>query len=254
MKVEILPSAVGQQSPQQFCIGALVNDTISIDAGSIGLLWPLERQKQIEHVFLTHSHVDHIATLPIFLDNVYEPGPNRPSVYACEATEQCLRTNVFNDVLWPDFVRLSAEESPFLNLQTLRSEEVVDLGSVRVTPVAVNHVVPTMAFVLEDADNSVAFVTDTHETDQIWQVLQQTPNLRAVFLECCFPNSHRELAQKSGHLCPELFERYASQLPNDVQVLATHLKPCFFDQIKSELQQIDRPGITIAVPGEIYEW
>jgi cAMP phosphodiesterase len=119
MKIELVPSTVGEPVAKQFCIASLINDAIAIDAGTIGMLWPFERQQKIEHVFLSHSHIDHIASLPLFLDSIYRPGPTCPSVYACPATIKCLREDIFNDRLWPDFIRLSKEESPFLKLQTL---------------------------------------------------------------------------------------------------------------------------------------
>lgn len=252
MKVELLPSAVGESDTKQFCIAAIVNDTVAIDAGTIGLLWPLKRQMQIQHVFLSHSHIDHVASLPLFLDNIYELGPRCPSVYACEATSKCLREDMFNDRLWPDFIRLSEEESPFLSLQTLKSEVPVKLPDLTVTPIPLHHIVPTMSFVVQDNDCAVAFVSDTTPTTRVWEVLAATPNLRAVFLECSFPNSHRWLADKAGHLCPSLFEKELSKLREDVRVIAVHLKPCFFEEIKSELIAIPRPNVEIGSPGFQY--
>lgn len=254
MKIELLPSTVGQDAARQFCIAALVNNTVAIDAGTIGMLWPFERQLEIQHVFLSHSHVDHIATLPLFLDNVYTPGPECPSVYACTATEACLRSDVFNDRLWPDFIRLSEEESPFLRLETLNSETTIELPNLSVTPVSLNHVVPTMGFIVQESDGVVAFVSDTNRTERIWALLSRIKNLKAVFLECSFPNSHRWLADKSGHLCPEMFEHCLESLPQTVSVIALHLKPCFFDEIAAELQTIDAENLEIGVPGRVYSF
>ncbi|MBC7967748.1 MAG: 3',5'-cyclic-nucleotide phosphodiesterase [Fuerstia sp.] len=252
MKVEFIPSTVGAPATKQFCISAVVNDTIAIDAGSIGLLWPIERQMQIRHVFLSHSHLDHVASLPLFLDNIYRLGPDCPSVYACEATIQCLREDVFNDRLWPDFIRLSEQESPFLDLKTLKPEVPVRLPGLSVTPVPLTHIVPTMGFILQDADSTVAVVSDTSSTQRIWEVLAATKNLRAVILDCSFPNSHRWLADKSGHLCPELFAEEIRRLPEAVRVIAYHLKPCFFDEIEHELKAIPRAGLEIGVTGREY--
>ena len=252
MKVEILPSTVGLPATKQLCIGAVVNDTIAIDAGSIGLLWPIERQMKIQHVFLSHSHLDHVASLPLFLDNTYRLGPDCPSVYACEATIKCLREDVFNDRLWPDFIRLSEEESPFLKLQTLQPEVPVILPALTVTPVPLKHIVPTMGFILQDADIAVAVVSDTGPAQRIWDVLAATKNLRAVVLDCSFPNSHRWLADKSGHLCPELFVEEIRRLPESVKVIAYHLKPCFFDEIAHELRSIPRANLEIGVLGREY--
>ncbi len=252
MKVEFLPSTVGTPATKQFCISAVVNDTIAIDAGSIGLLWPVEKQLQIRHVFLSHSHLDHIASLPLFLDNVYRLGPDCPAVYACEATIKCLREDVFNDRLWPDFIRLSEEESPFLQLQTLKPEVPVKLHGLTVTPIPLNHIVPTMGFILQDAESTVAVVSDTSPTHRIWEVLAATKNLRAVILDCSFPNSHRWLADKSGHLCPELFADEIQRLPESVHVIAYHLKPCFFSEIEHELKAIRRDNLEIGVTGREY--
>ncbi len=74
MRVELLPSSV-PASEAQFLVSFLIDDTVAIDAGSLGLLADLDRQRGVRHVFLTHEHVDHIASLPIFLENVYDPGP-----------------------------------------------------------------------------------------------------------------------------------------------------------------------------------
>lgn len=252
MKVEFLPSAVGALATEQFCISAVVNDTIAIDAGSIGLLWPIERQMQIQHVFLSHSHLDHVASLPLFLDNIYTLGPDCPSVYACEATIKCLCNDVFNDRLWPDFIRLSEQESPFLVFKTLKAELPVKLPRLTITPVPLSHIVPTMGFILQDADSTVAVVSDTRPTQRIWEVLAAAKNLRAVILDCGFPNSHRWLADKSGHLCPELFAKEIRRLPESVRVIAYHLKPCFFDEIEHELNAIPRASLEIGVTGREY--
>ena len=81
MRVELLPSSQ-PPSDRQFLVTYLINDQVAIDAGSIGLLSDLNRQQQVEHVFVTHQHIDHIATLPILLENVYEPGPKSIEVLA----------------------------------------------------------------------------------------------------------------------------------------------------------------------------
>ena len=252
MKVELVQSTVGVPVTRQFCIAAVVNDSIAIDAGTIGLLWPIQRQLRIRHVFLSHSHMDHVATLPLFLDNVYDPGPDCPTVYACPKTEDCLRRDVFNDRLWPDFIRLSAEESPFLKLHTLQPEVPVELPDLTVTPVSLNHIVPTMGFILNDSTTTVAIVFDTSPTERIWELLADVPNLRAVFLEASFPNSHRWLAEKSGHLCPDLFEHELQKLAPSVKVIACHLKPRFFDEITAELTAVGRDCLEIGVPGQEY--
>lgn len=254
MKVEILPSTVGEPSPRQFCNGAVVNDVVAVDAGTLGLLWPIERQVQIQHVILSHSHLDHIASLPLFLDNVYHEGPECPTVWGSTATLETLRRHVFNDRLWPDFVRLSEEETPFLRLQTLHSEQPVRLGELTVTPVLLDHVIPTFGYVVQDGNCAVAFVSDTGPTQRVWEVLGQTPGLQAVFLEASFPNSHRPLAERSGHLCTDMFAAQTTALEESVRIIACHLKPGHFETIAAELALLNRPHLEVGVPGRVYDF
>lgn len=255
MKVELLPSNIGGPADMQFGMSLLINDDIAIDAGTLGFLWPLERQQKIRHILLSHSHLDHTATLPIFLDNVYEPRPECPTIHTGIETIECLRRDVFNDSLWPDFIRLSREEFPFLTLNPIKSEDRISLpGGTRFIPVMLNHVVPTLGFIVEDQTAVVAFVSDTGPTDRIWELLQRQDRLAAVFLECSFPNQLEWLAIKSGHLCPRLFALELRKFPEQIPVFAYHLKPAFQQGIAAELAALNRSGLKLALSGKCYEF
>jgi len=255
MKVELLPSTVGETVGRQFCIGAVVDDSVAIDAGTVGLIWPLERQQNINHVLLSHSHMDHIASLPLLLDNVYQEGDRCPVIHANDATIEALRNHVFNDCIWPDFLRLSKEETPFLKLHTLVDEEPVQCENLVITPVLLDHIVPTSGFIVQQAECTVAFISDTRPTDRVWELLSEQPNLRAVFLECSFPTSHQILAAKSGHLYPEQFAGELDKLGrDDVRIIACHLKPGYYDTIVGELRSLQRSQIEIGHPGQCYEF
>ncbi len=254
MKVTILESTVGPGRNQHILASYVVNDRVAIDGGCVGFASPLELQKKIEHVFLSHSHMDHIASVPIFIDNVYVHGPGCPTIYANAATIQTLKTDIFNDRIWPDMIRLSAEESPFLKLEELSSEVSVDADGVRVTPVNVDHVVPTMSFIIDDGEAAVAIVSDTSPTQRVWELINQQPRLKAVFLECSFPDTMGWLAEKAKHLCPKLFAAELQKLKQDVPVIAIHIKTAFEPTIISELQALGLPNLEIGVPGKSYEW
>jgi cAMP phosphodiesterase len=255
MKVELLPSTFGGPSAMQFCMSLLINDEVALDAGTLGFLWPVERQRRVQHVFLSHSHADHIASLPMFLDNVYEPTESCPQIHAGPETIDCLQKNIFNDVYWPDFIRLSGEENPFLSLRELTSETPVCLPcGITVTPVLLSHIIPTFGFIVEDSCVAVAFVSDTGPTEQVWKLLRLQPRLAAVFLECSFPNSLEWLAWKSGHLCPRLFAEELRKFHSSVPLLAYHLKPAFQRQIAMELEALQRQGMQLAVSGHAYEF
>jgi len=246
MRIQILKSST--TDPQgHFSASYLVNDRIVIDAGSIGFS-ALAVQRQIRHVILSHSHFDHICSLPILLDNIYEPGPDCVNVYASSQTIDCLQRHVFNDDIWPDLLRLSSEESPFVNFVTLHDGEPVQFEDLTVTPVALNHLIPTYGFVLEDSQAAVALISDTAATDAIWELARNNEKLKAVFLECAFPNSLNWLAEKARHLTADSFLQEYRKLDRDIPVIAIHIKPAFHEQVVTELQGLGIPTLIIGKP------
>jgi hypothetical protein len=169
--------------------------------GCLGFHGAPYEQEGIRHVFLTHSHVDHSASLPIFIENAWTPAGELPSdLRQVGDFWMPYKRHIFNDVMWPDFVFLSKKMYPFLRLCPLDAELPVEAGGLRITPVRLNHVVPTFGFVITDDQNAVIVAGDTGPTERLWEVAHQTSGLRAVFLEACFPNSLKRLAEASLHL------------------------------------------------------
>ena len=254
MKITLVESSVGHGPRQQILASYIVNDSIVIDAGSIGFVSPLDVQKQVKHVFISHSHTDHLASLPIFIDNVYAPGPECPIVYGNADVLDCLQKHVFNERIWPDMIRLSAEETPFLKLEEIHTETTVEVDGVRITPVAVDHIVPAMGFILEDDEAAIAIVSDTNPTNRIWEVINEQQNLKAVLLEASFPNHMAWLAERAMHLTPELFAGELQKLKQPAQVIAIHIKTAFDEQIKKELADLNLSNVEIGEPGKTYEF
>lgn len=254
MKITLVESSVGHGPRQQILASYIVNDSIVIDAGSIGFVSPLDVQKQVKHVFISHSHTDHLASLPIFIDNVYAPGPECPIVYGNADVLDCLQKHVFNERIWPDMIRLSLEETPFLKLEEIHTETTVEVDGVRITPVAVDHIVPAMGFILEDDEAAIAIVSDTNPTNRIWEVINEQQNLKAVLLEASFPNHMAWLAERAMHLTPKLFAGELQKLKQPAQVIAIHIKTAFDEQIKKELADLNLSNVEIGEPGKTYEF
>ena len=254
MKIKLLGSSVDNPNGPQFTASYVIEEHLAIDAGCIGFVSCLDKQRKIEHVFLSHAHLDHVASLPIFLDNVFQLGEACPTVYGSDAVRESLLRDIFNDRVWPDLIRLSYEESPFLRFVGLQPQQSVTIGSLSVTPVLLNHVLPTFGFVVEDDQSAVAFISDTSSTDAIWQVAASKPHLKAVFLEAAFPNGMRWLADKARHLTPELFAQEYAKLGRELPVIAVHIKPAFQDQVIRELESLGLPELIIGKPNEEFEW
>ncbi len=251
MIVELLPSSL-PASDTQFLVCFLVNDTVAIDAGPLGLLADLERQRRVRHVFLTHEHIDHLATLPIFLENVYVPGPECVEILAGPDVLEFLRQDIFNDRVWPDFFALSAGSDRFVSGVPLEPGRTVERGGLRITPLPVSHSVDTLGFLVDDGRAAVAFPSDTGPTDRIWAALTAAARLDAVFLEVSFPNAMADLAATTGHLCPATFAAEIRKLERPVRWIVVHRKPRYAAEIARELAALDLPNVDLVAIGKPY--
>lgn len=255
MKVALLPSSVaGLAGSHQFLTSYLINDTVSIDCGSLGFHDDLGVQMRVRHLFLSHSHMDHVASLPILLENIYDGNGDCITVHGSAEVIRSLREDVFNGRVWPDFVGLSEREAPFLRLNTLTASQTVDVEGLRITPVPVTHAVPTMGFIIEDASAAIVIPTDTGPTEAIWQTANRLPHLKAVFLEATFPQSMSQLATVSRHLTPRTFVQETKKVERPCRFLAVHLKPRFRAEVAAELMELKLPNVDIAEPGRIYRF
>jgi ribonuclease BN (tRNA processing enzyme) len=241
------------QTPH-FLTTYLVNDFLAVDAGCVGFLPDIREQERVKHILISHTHMDHVASLPIFLENVVDGGGEPVTVYGNAAVLECLQKDMFNDRLWPDFIAFSRKGKPFLRLVTLEPGKPLLLEDLRITPVAVNHVVPTCGFILEDAAAAVVIAGDTGPTEEIWKRASAMSHLKAVFLEATFPNSMHELADRSKHLTPALFAEEVRKLNRKVKLLAVHLKARVHVEVAKELEALQLPGLEIAQHGRVYEF
>lgn len=245
MKIRLLGSSVQDTARRQYVSSYLINGTVAIDVGCVGFYGTPRDQEAVQHVFLTHSHADHTASLPIFVENAWTPAGNAARVYGSRQTLDGIQKHIFNDVMWPDFVALSRNMPPFLHLCPIEAEVPVEADGLRITAVPVNHVVPTFGYVISDGESAVIFGADSGPTERIWEVAHQTPSLRAVFIEACFPNSLTSLARASLHLTPEMFSREVAKIPAGVRVMAVHIKVRYREQVIRELQELKLPNLEI---------
>jgi ribonuclease BN (tRNA processing enzyme) len=237
VKITLIPSghAADGVAPHQYLTSYLINDRVAVDAGCIGFWHGPNEQVVIRHIFLSHTHIDHLASLPIFLENVAGMKQGPVTIYASEVVQQSLRQDLFNGRVWPRFLEMTMDGAPFVILQTLLSGEAVTVEGLRVTPVAVDHAVPTLGFLIEDPSASVVITSDTGPTSEIWVRTNKTPNVKAVFLEASFPNELAALATKTKHLTPAGFAAEMAKVVLPARFIAVHLKAQFRDQVTQEL-------------------
>jgi ribonuclease BN (tRNA processing enzyme) len=241
-------------SPHQYLTTFLVNDHVAIDAGALGLYRSPREQAAVRHVFVSHTHIDHWATLPTFLLNAYDMADAPVTLHTSDVVLDCLKRDVFNGRVWPNFLEMEPEGKPFVKVNVIRSGQTVTIGDLRVTAVAVNHVVPTLGFILEEPSCAVVIASDTKATTEIWQRAERTPNLKAVVLEATLPNAMAELADITHHLTPAGFVGETQKLSRAVRFFAVHLSARTQERVMEELGVLRLPSVEIARFGETYEF
>lgn len=217
----------------------LVDDDLLIDAGTgIGDL-PLPALRRIKTVLLTHSHLDHTGGLPLLVDTIFETLDTEVAlqVFGRAETIGALRDHLFNWVIWPDFCEIPSKDRPVLSLHEFAPGTTREFGDRRVTSVPVNHTVPAVAYIVEQAGKVFAFSGDTAENDTLWDALNALPRLDALVVEAAFSNANEQLATLSKHYCPNSLAADLRKLEHAVPLWITHLKPGGEDAIMDELQQ-----------------
>jgi ribonuclease BN (tRNA processing enzyme) len=209
----------------------LIDDDILMDAGTgVGDL-SLEQLARIDHVFVTHAHLDHVACLPLMVDSVGAMRDEPLTVYATAQTIEVLRKHLFNWQLWPDFTEIPTAQAPFMVYKEIKVGEVVALASKdgktkrRLTAIPANHTVPAVGYLLESTKGALIFSGDTAENDALWEVANRTQHLRYLIIETAFSNKEHELAAASKHHCPHTLAADLAKLTATPEVLISHLKP-----------------------------
>jgi ribonuclease BN (tRNA processing enzyme) len=213
----------------------LLDGDVLIDAGTgVGDL-SLTELSMIEHIFLTHSHLDHTACIPFLVDSVNLMRDRPLTVHATEATQEILRQHLFNWKLWPDFAQIPSERNPYMRYETIKVGKTVNLDGRKITPLPANHTVPAVGFWLDSGAASLVFSGDTTSNDALWDVVNQIENLRYLIIETAFSNAERDLAVLSKHLCPAMLAEELLKLKQNPEIYITHLKP---GEIELTMQEI----------------
>ncbi|HEX8068337.1 MAG TPA: 3',5'-cyclic-nucleotide phosphodiesterase [Pyrinomonadaceae bacterium] len=258
MKIQLLPSTfnnTGCASPEQRLTCFLIDDRVAVDAGSIALGLSDDQHRTVRDVIVTHPHMDHMATLPIYIDDMFALLDEPIRIHATEEVVGLLERDVFNWTVYPRFSELSNGTCKVMEYVPFRPGEEFAVAHLTVIAVPVNHIVPTVGLLVTDGETAVAFSSDTAATEEFWHVVNRSPRLAALFIEASFPNSMGKLAEVSGHLTPEGVGAELRKLAhNHFDVLAVHIKPSYRQQVIDELAALGHPRVSAMEPGRDYEW
>ena len=258
MRIQLLPSsfnAGGTANAAQRLTCFLIDERVTVDAGSLGIALTDEQRRTVRDVIVTHPHMDHIASLPIFVDDLFGELEKPIRIYATEEVIGLLKQDVFNDVVYPKFDELKNQNGSVMEYVPFDILKPFKVAHLTVTAVPVNHIVPTVGLLISDGKSTVAFSSDTAETEEFWKLVNRADRLDALFIEASFPNSMRKLAEASKHLTPEMLQSELGKLShNGMDILAVHLKPAYRDAVARELGEIGIKNLTVMETGTVYEW
>lgn len=252
MRIEVLGCS-GGMGDGRHTTSYRVDDDILVDAGTGLTTLSRDAIRRIDHVFLTHAHLDHILCLPLLLDSVAGERERPVTLYAIPEVIAVLGEHLFNWRLWPDFAVLPTEEAPFLRYQPIQLGVPVRLGEREFTAVPAVHVVPAVGYLMRGGRGSYLFSGDTTHNPALWATANATADLLHVGVECSFQDSELELAKSSKHYCPSLLAADLVGLRTDVQVWITHLKPGYEAGILDELARDARHDYQPLTPGQVLE-
>ena len=248
MKIRVLGcnGGIGRESRTT---SFLINDTVLLDAGSgVGDL-TLEEMAHIKHIFITHSHLDHISFIPLLVDSVFENLFEPITVHAQPATLQAMKDHIFNWIIWPDFTELPNPENGVLSFQSMHPGEQVILDGTTFEMIAVEHIVPAVGYRIEYNGRSFAFSGDTSTNDSFWSALNAHSGLDVLVVETAFPEKQLNLANLSKHYTPSLLVSDIKKLKHQPAIYLTHLKPGEESQIIDEARSL-APGLSFKILGK----
>jgi ribonuclease BN (tRNA processing enzyme) len=203
----------------------LIDDDLLIDAGTgLGDL-PLNQMTGIRHIFLTHSHMDHIVGLPLLADSMFGVHDEPVVVHAQEKTIEAIKKHIFNWVIWPDFSELPTPERPSIQFQAMKPGDKVSIRSREIEMIPVNHTVPGVGYCVSSRRANVAFSGDTTTNDTLWEVLNDYDNIDLLFVESAFSDNDIEISKISKHYCPSLLGEDILKMRHRPDVWLTHFKP-----------------------------
>ncbi|MGK2898480.1 MAG: MBL fold metallo-hydrolase [Burkholderiaceae bacterium] len=241
----------------------LLDGDVLIDAGTgVGDL-ALDALARIDHILISHSHLDHVLAIGLLADAVMRvrdaQGRGSIQVHALPETIAALRTHIFNGVIWPDFTRLPSAEHPMLELVPFALGDVLELGGKRIEVLSAVHTVPAVGFAVDGGTDAATgqprgwwvYTGDTGPNPLLWQRLRRMKVAHLV-IETAFSDEERQLARISRHLCPAALGHELAQLDGSVDVHITHIKPGESEAVMAEIGRLGSPHrIHALVAGQV---
>lgn len=257
MKLRLLPSSFeenGAPSRKQHLACFVIDERVAIDAGSLGMAATDAHRRDLRDVVLTHAHLDHIAGLPIFLDDLFSTLKEPVRVHASPEVIGTLERDLFNWSLYPRFSELANDHGPVLEYIPFAPDREFTAAHLKIRAIPVNHHVPTAGFAITDGDKRILMTGDTAALGDNWGAVNDLPKPDALFIECAFPDELADLADVSHHLTPSGLAKELEKFSySDCDIYVINIKPMFFDRVVEEIEALGIPNLRVVEAGKTYE-
>jgi len=231
--------ASGSKTKTTGTISFQVDKHIIIDAGNIFNKYEYDTN-EIEHVFISHSHFDHILELPFLIENGFTTRTKQLHIHGLKETIQNIKNFMFNNYIWPDFslIPLLTVGEKSIKFEEFEYYETININGIKLTPFPVNHIVPTAGFIVEKDSGTFMLSSDTYKTDTLWELLNQNTKITTLLIEVSFESNLGGLAEISKHLTPKLLNEELEKLKRtDIKIYIYHIKESSCKAIIKELKE-----------------
>ena len=212
---------------------------IIIDAGNV--LNALENEtKDINHIFLTHSHADHIADLPFIIETFFEERSSPLTIYALEETIDVLQKHSFNNKIWPDFtkIKLLKNDNFSLILKPIKINETINIHNYFIKAIHAEHIDGSCGYIVTKKNQSFIISGDTYINPILWEEINNNKTIKSLIIECSFPDKLENLATLTKHLTPSLIAKQLQNLKRkDISIFFYHLKPTYKKELLNDIKK-----------------
>jgi len=257
MKFQLLPSTFdenGRASARQHLACFVVDDLIAFDAGSLAMSTTDQQKKQIRDVVISHAHLDHIAGLPLYIDDLFATIKRPIQIHATAEVIEILERDLFNWSIYPRFSELKNDHGVVLEYCPFEVEKDFQVKHLNVKAINVNHKVPSVGFIVSDGKSRFALTNDTAAMNRFWDVLNETENLSAILVECAFPDELGDLACNSHHLTPRVLQKELAKLKQNCPIYVVNIKPMYVEQVARQIKALGIENLQILDVGKVYEF
>ncbi|NLC27363.1 MAG: 3',5'-cyclic-nucleotide phosphodiesterase, partial [Campylobacteraceae bacterium] len=248
--------ASGGRSAHHHSTTIQVEGNIVIDAGNI-LSALGDDAGKIDHIFLTHAHLDHIIDIAFMIDNFFASRDKELCVYGLKETLGSIKEHIFNWQIWPDFSELlfPNRDKKSIKFIPIDYNQTYTIDNVSLTPFKSNHSVPCCGYVVEKNKHAFLFTSDTYKNREIWDIVNINSRIKSLIIDVSFPSNFEQIAEKSKHLTPKTLKQELKHLKrDDVQIYINHIKPNYENVVRQELREMGISAKNILVGGETLEW